>query len=271
LERLPDTGTARCRALFTTHAKFSDITPTQYDAAHAWLTETGLLADLHSNVPVRLRVFASALLSAGTHWLPDADLLVRDPSELPEDALRTARALDLDQDQAYEQLQAAWGKVDLEERSRIGAAGEAALVELLTASTAARIEHVAAYSDGFGYDIAVHAGRHSLHLEVKATLRRNRLAIYLSRHEFETMLRDSHWLLVLIRMSRDDLNIDAVGSLSNDWISSQVPRDHGVHGRWQSCRLEVPQAEVTAGIPGLNPILLTKGIPNLLEGAGHLA
>ena len=69
------------------------------------------------------------------------------------------------------------GSAVAEERARIGTAGELALVDLLTAAVEARVEHVAALSDGYGYDVSVQALRHCAHLEVKTTLRRSRLTV----------------------------------------------------------------------------------------------
>jgi hypothetical protein len=264
LEELPSSGIARCRALFTTHAEFSDITPTQYDAALAWLSETGLLDDLHSRRQVQNRVFSSALLSSGAPWLADADLLIRSPSELPEDVVRAAEALGINGMQAYQELQAVWGKVDTEERSRIGVAGELALVNLLVSSTNAEVEHVAAHSDGYGYDIAVHAGRHSLHIEVKSTVRRNRLTVFLSRHELETMRQDPYWQLVIVRLT-NELTMAAVSEVPSSWIATHVPCDRNPCGRWESCRLDIPPEETTAGIPRLAPILGAKP-SSLLDG-----
>jgi hypothetical protein len=254
LERLPVSGAARVRALFTAHSDFSDITPTQYDAAYAWLRETGLLDGLRCSIPAHRRVFDAAIAHSGAPWLPDADLLVQGPDELPDDALRAAEALGLSEHEAYAQLAAVWGKVDAAERKRIGAAGELALVELLTASVEARVEHVAAWSDGYGYDISVHASQHRAHLEVKTTLRRSRLTVYLSRNEYETMLRDPDWELVAIRLAHD-LQLQAVATVPRDWIASQVPEDQSPHGRWESCRLDVPPEVPAPGISRITPIL----------------
>ncbi|ROV70533.1 protein NO VEIN domain-containing protein [Streptomyces globisporus] len=254
LERLPDSSPARCRALFTNHADYSDLTPTQYEAAYTWLGETGLLADLDSIAAASKRLFRAALASSDAPWLQDADVLVRGPEELPEDALRAADALGISENQAYEQVRAVWGKVDTEARALIGSAGELALIELLAEATDVRIEHVAAYSDGFGYDIAVHARRHPLHIEAKSTVRRGRLAFYLSRHEYETMRRDPAWQLVAVHLTQDH-KIAAVTSVSAEWISAQVPQDGGPFGRWEACRLDVPPDAVVPGIPRLAPLL----------------
>lgn len=254
LERLPASSPARCRALFTHHADYSDLTPTQYEAAYSWLGENGLLEDLDSSAAVGELVFRAALASSSAPWLQDADVLVRGPEELPEDALRAADALDISENEAYEQVSAVWGKVDTEARALIGSAGELALVALLTEAADARIEHVAAYSDGFGYDIAVHARLHSLHIEAKSTVRRGRLAFYLSRHEYETMRRDPAWQLVAVQLTQDH-EIAAVASVAAEWISAQVPQDGGPFGRWEACRLDVPPDAVVPGIPRLAPLL----------------
>ncbi|MFJ7946808.1 protein NO VEIN domain-containing protein [Streptomyces sp. NPDC096354] len=266
LERLPVSSTARCRALFTNHADFSDLTPTQYEAAYSWLIENSLLEDLHSSAAVSERVFRTALASSGAPWLPDADVLVRSPEELPEDALRAAEALGIPESEAYEQVSAVWGKVNTEARALIGSAGELALVNLIAEVTEARVEHVAAYSDGFGYDIAVHAQRHPLHVEAKSTVRRGRITFYLSRHEYETMRRDPAWQLVAVQLTQD-LDIAAVASVAAEWISAQVPQDRGSFGRWEACRLDVSPDALVPGIPRLAPLLNAGTTGLLLPGA----
>ncbi|MES9537543.1 DUF3883 domain-containing protein [Actinomadura sp. NPDC000600] len=264
MEKLPTNGRARCRALFTTHAEYSDISPMQYDAAYRWLEETGLLDSSDDILPTGQRVFRAVVSTGDISWFPDADLHVRDPTELPIDAGRAAGALGLSELQAYQEIHAAWGKVDTAKRSRIGAAGEAGLVDLLSTSTTARVEHVAAHSDGCGYDVAVLAGRHSLHIEAKATTRRNRLPLFLTRREYEVMRHDPSWQLVVLRLT-DELAVNAVGSVDSNWIEKQVPDDQGPYGRWESCRIDVPPDQVVSGIPRLAPVLASGASP-LLAG-----
>ncbi|WP_143662270.1 protein NO VEIN domain-containing protein [Streptomyces sp. Amel2xC10] len=252
------------RALFTAHEDFSDITPTQYDAAFSWIRETGLLEETHSGVPVRCRVFEAAMAQSGVPWFRDADLLVRRPDELPEDALRAAEALGLTPDEAYAQVSTAWGKVDTEERSRIGSAGELELLELLSASAEGRVEHVAAWSDGYGYDIFVDAYEHSAHLEVKSTVRAGRLTVYISRNEYETMLRDPAWEMVTVRLT-PELKLVAVAAVPRDWIADHVPSDRTARGRWESCRLDIPPDVPVPGIPSVAP-LLADTAPGVLRG-----
>lgn len=265
LEMLPASGTSRVRALLTTHSDFSDITPTQYESAYTWICETGLVDDLRGGEPAARRVFENAVARSGAPWLRDADLLVRGPDELPDDVLRAAQALRVSEADAYAQIRTAWGKVDTAERSRVGLAGELALVRLLSASVEGQVDHVATRSDGHGYDIAVSTGQVSAHLEVKSTTRRGRLTVYLSRNEFETMVRDPSWALVALRLDQD-MEPQALATVPSQWITSQVPGDRSAHGRWESCRLDVPPDLPVPGIPSIAP-LLAEGSSGVLTGA----
>lgn len=270
LERLPDSGPARCRALFTNHAEFSDLTPTQYDTAYTWVQSLGLL-ELDATAPLEARVllFDAAIADSGAAWLPDADTLVQSPDELPDDALRAAAALGLDAEQAFARALGVWGKVDTAERARVGSAGEHELMRLLCGSVAAEVEHVAAHSDHYGYDIAVRAANFDAHLEVKATARRTRLAVFISRHEFETMRRDPTWHLVVVRLC-SELRASAIASVAREWILAQAPADRR-HGRWESCRLDIPPSVETPGVQALAPVL-SANAPGLLTGTrvwGH--
>ncbi|WP_433555822.1 protein NO VEIN domain-containing protein [Pseudonocardia xinjiangensis] len=266
LERLPPSSAARCRTLFSTHTEFSDITPTQYEAAYTWLHNAGLLDDLDSSVSPRRRVFIAAVTHAGTAWFPDADVLIRGADEVPEDALRAAEVLGLDDADAYAQIAAAWGKVDTEMRECVGAAGELELVELLAEFCNARVEHIAAVSDGYGYDIAVHARERTVCIEAKATTRHGRIVFYLSRNEYETMCRNPAWQLVIVRLA-PDLKLVAVATVPRGWIDAEVPRDLGQGGRWESCRLEVPLDVPASGIPELRSVLRADA-PTILTGSG---
>jgi hypothetical protein len=263
LEHLPPSSVARCRALFTSHREFSDITPTQYEAAYAWLADTGLLEDPNSPHPAAQRLFAAAITHAEPHWISDLDDLVRSPDELPDDATRAAAALGLAPATAYAYLVTAWGKFDMAERARIGATGESALVELLRDCVNADIDHAAAVADGYGYDIAVSAAGYISHLEVKTTTRRSRLKIYLSRHEYETMRRDPSWQLVAVRL-RPDNEIAAIATVNREWVASQAPIDQGGLGRWESCRFDVPPQALLPGIPALRPVFNSR-IPPILQ------
>ena len=262
---LPASGYKRCRALFSTHPDFSDATPTQYDVAYSWLSEMGLISDGHGRALIPQRIFEAVL--PDLPWFRDADVLVQSLDELPDDALRAAEALGLDSMQAFQCVHSLWRKVDVEQRTRIGAMGEAALIELLENSVSARVDHVSQHSDGYGYDIAVESGACKLHAEVKTTLRRRHLTIFLSRHEYETMLHDPAWQLVAVRLS-DDLKAEAVCSVRGEWIRQHVPHDRGASGRWESCRLSVPPNEMVSGIARLAP-LFTLGRSPIIEGTAE--
>ncbi|MFI5735244.1 DUF3883 domain-containing protein [Kribbella sp. NPDC051587] len=246
-----------------TSPRLSDLTPTQYETALLWLTRTGLLTEDANGAPATVRVYARAVAEAA--WFRDADLQVREPSELPEDALIAADALSLDSNEAFQHLVTSWGKVDTELRARIGAAGEAALVSLLKESVNAEVEQVSQWSDGLGYDIAVRASDFASHLEVKSSTRRGRLTIYLSRNEFEVMRRDANWTLVAVTLSPDH-NVVDLRTVRSTWLSTAAPRDIGSGGRWQSCRFDIPTEETTPGIPALDAVLQTSA--SLILG-GH--
>ncbi|QXV60375.1 protein NO VEIN domain-containing protein [Amycolatopsis sp. TNS106] len=266
LERLPVSGVSRCRALFTTHNDYSDITPTQYEAAYVWLHVVGLLEDLNNPIPAPQRVFSAAAATGNTPWFRDADILICSPAELPEDARRAADTLGIGEPEAYAQIKSIWGKVDTAERERIGAAGELALFQLLNDTLNANVEHTSLASDGFGYDISVIGEACTVHIEVKTTTRRRRQTLYLSRNEYETMLRDAHWQLVTLQIE-PSLEIASVATLSKDWISTQTPIDSNNFGRWESCRLEVPEAALVPGIPSLRKLVRSGIRSALIAGA----
>ncbi|MEU4572556.1 DUF3883 domain-containing protein [Nonomuraea sp. NPDC023979] len=242
------------RALFASHSAYSDITPTQYAGALDWLQACGLVTEEGrvAGPPGPRSVMEAALRDA--LWLPDADLLVPGLVELPEDALRASQVLGLEPEDALAAVRHAWGKVDTETRSRVGSAGEQALVELLRAATDVPVHHVAAISDGYGYDIAVG----DVHIEVKSTTRRGRLTIYLSRNEYETMRRDPAWVLTLVRLDRE-LRPVSVATVDNGWIETAVPTDRSERGRWEAARFDVPGEAIRSGLPSVGPLLRVQG------------
>lgn len=243
-------GTARARALLTTHPQYDDLTPTQYESALTWLRDLGLLDEPQSPLRPAVRVLSAVFERGNLPWVQDADELVRSPDELPSDIVAVGETLGLDAAEVFDQLVASWGKVDTAAREQVGAAGEAALVDLLRTKTDGTVHHVSTWSDGYGYDVAFAAGTTSLHLEVKSTTRVGRLTVYLSRHEYEVMLRDRHWQLIAVRLS-NELEILGVGSIPREWISRNVPRDVGQFGNWAAVKLEVPADAVLSGMPAL--------------------
>lgn len=260
LERLPTSGIPRLRAIFSTHPAYSDLTPTQYEVALGWLETCGLLdAVADSRSPCELRVLDAAISTSGALWFRDADVLVQSVDDLPGDLSRAAEALGIDETAAFRQMAAAWGKIDLAERNRIGAVGEALLVDLLERSTTAGVDHVALSADGYGYDIAVTSPTACMHFEVKSTTRQQRVVVYLSRNEFETMLRDSNWVLVIVRLS-PELQLGGVATVPSDWVLRSAPANRSMYGRWESFRLEVPP---DVPVPGISiPKLLMRDDPN---------
>jgi len=253
LELIPSAGVRRSRALLCTLAEFSDLTPTQYDAAWEWLQRTGV--PLESRVPPRQRIFDAYLTWQNPVWLRRADDLVRNPDEIPSDADELAGVLGLSGEEAFSQIRNLSGKVDPQLRAAFGAAGEFALVEYLRQSLDAEIEYVAEWSDGHGYDVEVCGRGRSYHLEVKSSLRRHGFRMFLSRNEYEVMRRDPDWILATVLLSEAG-ELEWIGSIPSGWIRENCPRDSGVFGRWESVRLNVPEQIQTEGIPELRPLLI---------------
>lgn len=251
VEILPASGgVPRALALLTTHTRYSDLTPTQYSTALTWLRDLDLLDSIGSRVPAANQVLGAIFEKAAPPWVQDADDLVRSPDELPTDIISAGEALGLDPSAVYEQLISSWAKVDTAARERVGAAGEAALVGLLREKSDALVEHVSTWSDGFGYDVAFSAETVSGHLEVKSTTRVGRFTAYLSRHEYDVMLRDPDWVLVTVRLTAE-LDLAGVGSVPSDWVAANVPQDAGTFGAWAAVKLSIPGEVISSGIPHL--------------------
>ncbi|MFD4353383.1 protein NO VEIN domain-containing protein [Nocardia sp. NPDC058518] len=237
------------RTLFVTAERYADLTPTQYDVAYIWLKSVGLLDDADVSTPIADQVFDAAILHSDALWLADADSLIQAPEELPADVHAVAEALGIEDISAFQRVHQVWGKVDLVERKRIGDAGEFALIGLLSEAAASHdIDHVALRADGFGYDIAYRRCGEARNFEVKTTTRRTRTVLYLSRHEYRTMMNDPNWHLVVVRLD-GDLEPIEVGRVPQDWISSNVPVDTSTNGRWESCRMTVPEDVLVPGVP----------------------
>ncbi|WP_373869709.1 protein NO VEIN domain-containing protein [Sphaerisporangium siamense] len=136
-------------------------------------------------------------------------------------------------------------------------------MKLLSDATSATVRHMAAESDGYGYDISVETPSRSIHLEVKTTIRRGRLRIYLSRNEFETSTQDPTWVLTVLRLSHD-LQPLAVATVDRDWLLAAVPADQTLGGRWESARLDVPPEATSSGMHPMVTSLLTSPVPILV-------
>lgn len=255
LELLPTSGgVARAHAMLTNLPDYSDLTPTQYATALAWVREIGLLDAVGCGQPASAVLLRAVFERGDLAWVRDADVLVQSPDDLPTDILDAGGILGLGAADVYGLLCGAWGKVDTAARERVGAAGEAALVDRLRSLSDAKVEQVSSWSDGFGYDIAVTHGRTSAHLEVKSTTRLGRLTIHLSRNEYEVMLRDEQWVLVVVRLD-DDLTLRGTGSVHKEWLGQNVPKDASTVGRWESCKFDVPQEVIESGVPCIANLL----------------
>ncbi|MGY4772895.1 DUF3883 domain-containing protein (plasmid) [Kribbella sp. CWNU-51] len=213
-----------------------------------WLKDHALLSTAGTRSSKRASLFEAAVVES--LWFRDADTLISSPESLPDDALRAAEALGIGPEAAHAVIRAAWGKVDTAERARLGSAGEQALVELLSSIPGVSVLHVAKESDGYGYDIQVTTDAQTLHLEVKTTTRRGNLRIYLSRNEYDTMLRDRAWTLVAVRLT-EELKLAAIATINRDWVHAAAPVDSAPGSRWESVRLDVPPDVLTVGMPAL--------------------
>lgn len=250
-------------------ASYTDLTQTQYACALDWLRTLELLADgprgpeispVVSRLPddqINQVLFERIIERAAPAWLPDADLLVTDPAELPEDAASLAETLGLSERSAFISIRHLHGRVDLTERARIGAAGEHRLIELLERHWPGSTTHVALTDDGFGYDVLFRYRNTQWHLEVKTTTRRGRLVIYLSRHEHEVGLHDPYWRLVVVGLD-DQLRLRAVATARHSDLLERAPCDLSSVSKWQNASHQLTSIDLQQGISFLNESTINK-------------
>ncbi|MYT71535.1 MULTISPECIES: DUF3883 domain-containing protein [unclassified Streptomyces] len=232
--------------LFTHHSDYADLTAAQYLASLNWLRSTGLVdvrdrpAWLNAEAGLRTFLMAAESASPGCSSQPDMIREAGDAFGAPASVLQAVTG-------------EVRGKADLEERARIGAAGERALVQALR-QAGWGVRHVSEESDAFGYDIAVTGafGR-QLHLEVKSTLLSGARTAYLTRHEYRTMLGDDAWQMIAVRLGKRDQLLSIV-TVDRGWIESVVPSDRSRDAAWHSTRLDIPDGQTTAGIQGLEEL-----------------
>ena len=263
LELIPTAGVQRARTLFATSQEYSDLTPTQYAEALEWGQRSGLFTS-RTAAAAPDQLLEEIIVAGAPSWLPDADVLVQDTAEIPEDVLSAAETLGVSPIGTLACIRRAWGKVDTEIRRAIGDQGEAEILRHLRPRSGVAVDHVASWSDAHGYDIAVIDASAVCHLEVKATTRANRLTLYLSRNEFETMRSDSSWQLSMVILNEARC-LARVYSVDREWIRSCTPIDAAQGGRWESARLDVPPTACEPGIPALAPFLADAASP-LLTG-----
>jgi len=241
---------------------YNDLSLTQYGLALDWLFESGLasvaagglsLAPELRHLPDELAsqvLFSTCLEQSKPSWLRDADVLVVGVAELPQDAVNLARVFGLPDSKAFTAIRQVWGRVDLEELARIGAAGEAALVRLLEYRWPGSTRHVALESDGFCYDILLTIANARWHVEVKTTPRRGRLTVHLSRHEYEVAAHDDAWRMVIVGLESGD-EIGALATASTESLLQRSPTDRELQTEWRLARYHLIPGDLVAGLPFL--------------------
>jgi hypothetical protein len=115
---------------------------------------------------------------------------------------------------------------------------------------AERVRRVSEISDQLGYDVtAPRRDRSTRRMEVKGTRAAGtNLVFYLSRNEAERGLADPDWSLVGCRIAGDD-RAQLVGHLYGRQLKAYLPHDPRPEARWQSVRLDVPDADFARGLP----------------------
>lgn len=259
LDLLQRSDLPTARALVRTYSGHRRLTSTQYATALDWLATVGLLVDGPdglapapeilglSRADLHHQLLQRGLEHAAPPWLADADLYVSTASDLPADVTQLASNLGLDEQAAFAAVRQVHGRIDLAHRSRIGEAGEQAMVELLDKMWPGAAVHIALQHDGFGYDVLLRAPDRPWHLEVKSTTRAGRAVIYLSRHEYEVAQHDQHWRLLLVRLDAND-SVQAVATVDHAALWQRAPQDAGPGGRWETARFDVHRNEVSPGL-----------------------
>jgi hypothetical protein len=265
LRLLQRSSVEQAAAIIRADAALADLSVTQYSQGLEWLAGIGLLEEgtgaldpsggLGSLSPSELHelLLAATLDAARPPWLQDADLLVRDTADLPQDIVALARTLDVGDEVALRSIAAVHGKMDLEQRALVGSAGELGLIAVLEEEWPGSTYHVAADHDGFGYDVAFRSAGETWHLEVKSTSRLGRLVIHVSRHEHEVALRDPAWQLVAAGLDGDS-RLECLATISYPELAARAPRELHPTARWESVRYAISPENLTGGlafVPGL--------------------
>ena len=241
-------------------ATYTDLTQTQYASGLEWLRSIELLEDdRHGGLGLSPSIkglpdrqlnqllFERTLERSMPAWLPDADFLVPDPGEVPQDAASLAEVLGLSEQASFLAIRNVHGHIDLAERARVGLAGERALIEFLECQWPGSTTHIAEANDGFGYDVLFRHGKENWHLEVKTTTRRGRLVVFLSRHEHEVSRLDPYWRLVVVGLD-DQLRLGAVATVRQNELMGRVPRDTCTDTKWQSISHELAASDLQSGL-----------------------
>lgn len=246
-------------ALIRADARYIDLTKTQYSTALDWLTvqkfvragENGLELNprfaLRTPAQMNQVLFERILETSDLPWLADADSLIPDASELPQDAAKIGAMLGLSDMCAFLTVRQIHGRIDLEKRALTGAAGEKALMAFLELRWPGAASHVAESNDGFGYDIAFFHSGVEWHLEVKSSVRRGRLTVYLSRHEFEVGRSDPNWRLIIVGLT-PDLRMHSLSTAPFPAVVCRAPADSCFESKWQSASFQLPAEELVKGL-----------------------
>lgn len=267
-------------ALFRAAPQYCDLSTTQYMSGLEWIKGAGVVSDDKYGVVLNERYRALSETAARRillercfemyqpPWIADADALVRDRGDLPQDALEMATAFGVPEWDTWVTVRQVHGKIDLAERQRIGSLGEVALVGLLEASWPGATEHVAKSNDGFGYDVALTLPTAAWHLEVKTTSRRGRLVVHLSRHEYEVGRRDPAWRLVVVGLNQADCAA-ALATVDFAQVRARIPTDVSALAAWQSVRLELLPMDLRPGLAFLSDYKNHRGPELLLHGTDY--
>jgi hypothetical protein len=255
---------AEAGAILRANTDYSDLTYTQYSIGLEWLGEVGLIARDENGYVLTAEaarvspeernqlLFMKAVEVSDRPWLPDADLLVQNVEDLPEDAAQLGASLGLSEDSTLVGIRQVHGHIDLELRAVIGRAGERALVAALERQWPDSTVHVALENDGYGYDVAFQqpSGR-SWHLEVKSTTRQGRLVLHLSRQEYEVGRLDPAWRLLVVGLDSDH-ELECLATGTGEAFFARAPRDTPAGAKWQSARYELGPGDLRPGLDFMN-------------------
>jgi hypothetical protein len=207
-------------------------------------------------------LFMKAVEVSDRPWLPDADVLIQDVADLPEDAAKLGASFGLSEDSTLVGIRQVHGHIDLELRRVIGGAGERALVAALEHQWPGSTVHVALENDGYGYDVAFQQpGGRSWHLEMKTTTRQGRLILHLSRQEHDVGRLDPAWRLLVVGLDSDH-ELECLATGTGEALFARAPRDTPAGAKWQSASYELGPGDLSPGLdfldappPGLDPLL----------------
>jgi hypothetical protein len=261
---LETSSLAEAGAILRANTDYSDLTYTQYSMGLEWLGEVGLVVRGENGYVVTAEaarlspeernqlLFMKAVEVSDRPWLPDADLLIRNVEDLPEDAAQLGALLGLSEDSTLVGIRQVHGHIDLELRAVIGGAGERALVAALEHQWPGSTVHVSLENDGYGYDVAFQQpGGRSWHLEVKSTTRQGRLVLHVSRQEYEVSRLDPAWRLLVVGLDGDH-ELECLATGTAEALFARAPRDTPAGAKWQSARYELGPGDLRPGLDFLD-------------------